>query len=208
MPTLLRIDVSPRGDHSVSRKLTAAYAETWKSKNAGGKVVYRDLAATDLPFVDMNWIAGAYSSPDQHTPENKQALQLSDTLIAELKEADEIVVGAPMYNFTIPARLKAWIDHIVRIGVTFNAGPNGYEGLLKEKSRKAAFIISSGGDYTPGGPAEKYNQEGPYLQSIFGFLGITDTKVILSGRTADIDRGQTTQDQYLPPHVQEVQATV
>ncbi len=208
MPTLLHIDVSPRGDHSISRKLSKAFAEAWKQKNAGGNVVYRDLAATELTFVDMNWIAGAYSSPDQHTPEHKKALELSESLIAELKGADEIVVGAPMYNFNIPARLKAWIDHIVRIGKTFNVGPNGYEGLLRDKHRKATVIISSGGDYSVGGPAEKYNQEGTYLQSIFGFLGIAETKVVLSGKTSEIDMGKTTLDQYLPPHIQEAQAAV
>ncbi len=208
MATLLQIDVSPRGDYSISRKLTAAFVETWKSKNPGGKVVYRDLTTTDLTFVDMNWIGGAYSTPDQHTPEQKQALKLSDELIAELAEADETVIGAPMYNFGVPARLKAWVDHIVRFGVTFNVGANGYEGLLANKSRKATFIIASGGNYAPGAPAEKYNQESPYLQSIFGFIGITNTKAIFAGNTTDIMQGKIQESEYLPPHVQEVQAAV
>ena len=208
MPTLLHIDVSSRGDYSISRKLSAAYAEAWKSKNAGGKVIYRDLTKTDLTFVDMDWIAGAYSSPDQHTPEHKEALKLSDELIAELAEADETVIGAPMYNFGVPARLKAWVDHIVRVGKTFNFGPNGLEGLLADKPRKAAFLIASGSNYAPGSPGEKYNQESPYLQSIFGFIGITDTKAVFASNTADIMQGKTTQDQYLPPRIQEVQAAV
>lgn len=208
MPTLLQIDTSSRGDYSISRKLSQAFAEAWKSKNPGGKVVYRDLNATELTFVDMNWIAGAYSTPDQHTPEHKHALKLSDELIAELQEADEVVIGAPMYNFGVPARLKAWIDHIVRINKTFTYGESGPKGLLTDKPRKTTFLVTSGGVYTPGAPAEKYNQETPYLQMIFGFIGLADTKVIYSGGTAEINRGQITQDQYLPPHIQQVQAAV
>ncbi len=208
MPTLLHIDVSSRGDYSISRKLTKAFVEAWQKKNAGGTVVYRDLTTTDLTFVDMNWIAGAYSSPDQHTPEHKQALKLSDELIAELAEADEIVIGTPMYNFGVPARLKAWVDHIVRIGRTFSVGPDGYKGLLADKSRKATFIIASGGNYAPGAPAEKYNQESPYLQSIFGFIGIPGTKAIFASNTADLMQGKVQESEYLPPHIQEVQAAV
>ncbi len=206
MPTLLQIDTSSRGDYSVSRHLTKAFTEAWQAKHPGGTVIYRDLNATELTFVDMNWIGGAYTSPDQHTPEHKQALKLSDDLIAELKAADEVVVGAPMYNFGVPARLKAWVDHIVRVGITFSVGPNGYQGLLADKPRKAAFLIASGGNYAPGAPAEKYNQESPYLQSIFGFLGITDTQVIFAGSTADIDQGKTSREAYLAPHVEEVQS--
>ena len=77
MPTLLHIDASPRGEHSISRKLSAAFAEAWKSKHIDGKVVVRDLSKTSLPFVDLNWIGGAYSSPEQHTPEQKAALKPS-----------------------------------------------------------------------------------------------------------------------------------
>ncbi len=208
MPTLLQIDTSARGDYSISRKLSKAYAEAWQGKNPGGNVIYRDLNTTDLTFVDMDWIGGAYSSPDQHTPEHKQALKLSDELIAELAEADEIVIGAPMYNFGVPARLKAWVDHIVRIGRTFSIGANGYQGLLADKPRKATFLIASGGNYAPGAPAEKYNQESPYLQSIFGFLGITDTKAIFAANTADIMQGKIQESEYLPPRIQEVQAAV
>jgi len=208
MATLLQIDVSSRGDYSISRKLSAAFAETWKGKNPGGKVIYRDLSTTDLTFVDMNWIGGAYSSPDQHTPEHKQALKLSDELIAELAEADETVIGTPMYNFGVPARLKAWVDHIVRVGRTFNYSEKGPEGLLTDKSRKATFLIASGGNYAPGTPYDKYNHESPYLQSIFGFLGITNTKAIFASNTADIMQGKIQESEYLPPHIQEVQAAV
>ncbi len=206
MATLLHIDVSPRGDYSVSRKLTAAFAEAWKAKNAGGTVVVRDLAKTDLPFVDMNWIAGAYSSPDQHTPEHKKALAISDELIAEIMKADEIVLGTPMYNFGVPASLKAWIDHIVRVNVTFRTDDKGYHGLVQGK--KATFIIASGGKYTAGAPAESYNMETPYLKAVFGFIGVTDTKTVLAGETTPIIMGKISMDDYLKEHAPEVTAAV
>ncbi len=206
MPTLLHIDVSPRGDYSVSRKLSAAFVEAWKGKNAGGKVIVRDLTKTNLPFVDLPWIAGAYSAPEQHTPEQKGALQVSDDLIAELLEASEIVIATPMYNFAVPALLKAWIDHIVRRGKTFNASDKGYEGLLG--GRKATVIVASGGNFTAGSPAEKYNHETPYLQAILGFIGITDVKIVLAGDTRDLAMGKVQEADYLKPHLEAVRATV
>jgi FMN-dependent NADH-azoreductase len=206
MATLLHIDVSPRGDHSVSRKLGAAFAEEWTSKYAGGTVVYRDLAKQALPFVDLQWIAGAYTAPEQHTPEQKAALKISDELIAELLHADHIVITTPMYNFAIPAALKAWIDHVVRHGKTFTIGAEGYKGLATGK--KATFIVASGGNYSAGSPAEKYNQETPYLQSIFGFIGITDTNAIISGDTTAVSQGKVSEADYFKSHIAEVKAAV
>lgn len=204
MPTLLHVDVSSRGDYSVSRKLSAAFVETWKSKNPGGKVIERDLSQTDLPFVDLPWIAGAYATPDQLTPEHKQALKVSDELIGELLEANEIVIGTPMYNFAVPAALKAWIDMVVRVGRTFSRDQTGYHGLATGK--KATFVIASGGNYAPGAPAEKYNQETPYLQAIFGFIGITDTKAIQAGDTTAIMMGKVSMEDYLKPLTEQVKA--
>lgn len=206
MSTLLQIDSSPRGDYSVSRKLSAAFVEEWKSKNPGGKVIVRDLTKTSLPFVDLPWIAGAYSTPDQHTPEQQKALKVSDDLIAELFEANELVISAPMYNFSIPAILKAYIDHIVRVGKTFNVGPNGYEGLVKD--RKATFLVASGGNYSAGAPAEKYNQETPYLAAIFGFIGITNTKNVVAGDTTALAQGKIQEADYLKQHLPAVKAAV
>ena len=206
MPKLLQIDVSPRGDYSVSRKLSAAFAEEWKSKNPGGTVIVRDLTRTLLPFVDLPWIGGAYSPPEQHTQEQKEALKVSDELVDELFSVDEIVIGTPMYNFGVPAALKAWIDHIARFGRTFKIDETGYHGLVTGK--KATFLIASGGNYAPGSPAEKYNYEAPYLQAIFGFIGITDTKVIHSGDTSGVMQGKVSMEDYLKPHVEEVLAAV
>jgi FMN-dependent NADH-azoreductase len=200
MPTLLKIDVSPRGDYSISRKLTATFAAQWKQSHPGGTVIERDLTTTTLPFVDLPWIAGAYTAPEQHTPEQKAALKVSDDLIAELLSADYIVLGTPMYNFAIPAILKAWIDHIVRINKTFTAS---YEGLAKGK--KVTLIVASGGVYTPGSHMESYNAETGYLKQILGFIGITDVTVILAGGTNDVVQGKITPEDFLAPLEKQVQ---
>ena len=203
MPTLLHIDASPRGDYSISRKVSAAFAANWKKHHADGKVVDRDLNKTALTFVDMDWIAGAYSTPDQHTAAQKKALAISDELIAELHAADHIVIGTPMYNFAIPAILKAWIDHIVRVGKTFSVGAGGYAGLVKGK--KATVVIASGGNYRPGTPFEPYNQESPYLKAIFGFIGITDVEFVLAGNTNDVVQGKVDEKTFLAPLIEETE---
>jgi FMN-dependent NADH-azoreductase len=201
MPTLLKIDVSPRGDYSISRKLSAEFAAKWQQSHPDGTVVTRDLVKTDLPFVDLPWIVGAYSTPDQHTPEQKEAISVSDTLIDELLAADEILIATPMYNFNVPAILKAWIDHIVRIGRTFSAS---YEGLAKGK--KATLIIASGSVYTPGSFMESYNAETGYLKQVLGFIGITDVSVILAGGTNDVAQGKVKLEDFLTPLEAEVAA--
>ena len=192
MPTLLKINASPRGDYSVSRQLSQKFADDWQKAHSGGTVVDRDLTKTSLPFVDLPWIAGAYSTPDQHTPEQKTALKVSDDLIAELLAADHIVIGAPMYNFSIPAVLKAYIDHIVRIDKTFN---RSYEGLVKGK--KVTIIIASGSLYTPGSQMESYNVESAYLKQILGFIGITDVSIVLAGGTTDINQGKVSNEDFI-----------
>lgn len=199
MPTLLVIESSPRGDHSVSRKLTAEFVTDWKAAHPGGTVVNRDLMKTQLTFVDVPWITGAYTPPDQHSPDVKQALTASNELIAELQAADHLVIGTSMYNFSIPAVLKAYIDQIVRVGATFSAN---YEGLVKGK--KLVVLLASGSVYTPGAPGESYNVAASYLKQIFGFIGITDTSVILAGGTAGIDRGTTTLPELLAKFTPEV----
>ena len=198
MPNLLVVLSSPRGDYSVSRTLTSQFVAQWSKEHSGGNVVTRDLLKSDLPFVDLPWIAGAYTPAEQHSPEMKQALKISNELIAELEEADHIVIGTSMYNFSTPAILKAWIDHIVRINRTFTAG---YEGLLKNK--KVTVIIASGGVYAPGTHMEGYNKETGYLQQILGFVGMTDIKFVMAGGTSDINMGKTTQEDFIAKYIPE-----
>ena len=203
MPNLLSVVASPRGDYSISRTLTAKFVEAWKNKHPEGKVAERDLFATDIPFVSLPWIAGAYTPVEQHSPEMTQALKISNEFIAELQAADHIVIGTPMYNFATPAILKAWIDHIVRVNVTFTAT---YEGLLKNK--KVTVIVASGGVYTPGSPTESYNLETGYLKQILGFVGLTDVDFVLAGGTSAVDMGKVTREDLIAKFTPEVVAAV
>ncbi len=191
MATLLSVVSSPRGDYSISRKLTHTFVEEWK-KNHQGDVITRDLCQTKLGFVDLPWIAGAYTPAEQHSPEMKQALELSNELIAEAEKADHIVIGTSMYNFNLPAILKAYIDQIVRVNRTFT---ESYEGLLKGK--KVTVIIASSGVYTPGSHTENYNAESGYLKQVLGFIGLTDVNILLAGGTSAVDRGQKSREELL-----------
>ncbi len=191
MTILLAIEVSPRFDYSTSRKLTAQFIENWKAGHPGGAVIVRDLVKTRPPFVDLPWIGGAFTPSEQHSAEVKAAIAVSDELIAELKAADHVVIGTPMYNFSIPAVLKAYIDHVVRAGVTFTAS---YEGLLTGK--RATIILTSGGDYAPGTYTESSNVASSYLRQILGFIGIKDVTVVLAGSALAVDQGQKTMDEF------------
>jgi len=176
MSTLLAIEVSPRYEHSISRNLTSLFVDTWRARHPDGNVVSRDLMKTNLPFVDFPWIAGAFTPPEQHSSESAAAIKVSNDFIAELKAADHIVIGTPMYNFSIPAALKAYIDHIVRVGVTVSLDN---VGLITGK--KATIILASGGDFSPGSPVEQYNLASGYLRQVLGWIGITDVEIILAG---------------------------
>ena len=192
MPNLLSVVASPRGEYSISRALTAQFVETWKQNHPDGTVQTRDLFTTNLPFVDLPWIAGAYTPAEQHSPEMVAALAIGNELIAELQAADHIVIGTPMYNFSTPEILKAWIDQIVRVGVTFTPS---YEGLLKNK--KATVIVASAGVYTPGSYTEAYNAETGYIKQVLGFIGITDVEFIMAGGTVAVDTGKVTREALL-----------
>ena len=202
MATLLKIDVSPRGDYSISRKLGNRFATEWQSNHVGGEIVTRDLATTKIPYVDLPWIAGAFSSPDQHTAEHKAALNLSDEFIKEFLGADEVLISTPMYNFGIPAVLKAWIDHLVRLNKTFSFGPDGLKGLAAGK--KVTVIIASGSEYTSGSPLESYNLEGPYFRVILGFIGITDLTIVHAGGTNKVAQGEVSEPVFIEKFIHEV----
>lgn len=203
MPTLLHIDSSPAGDHSVSRALTAEFVKSWKAANPDGKVIDRDLTKTALLPVTGAWIGAAYTPPDALTAEQKSLLALSDELVAELLEADEFVFGVPMYNFGVPASFKLWIDSVARVGKTFAYVGGAPKGLVTGK--KATFLIASGGDYGPGSPAESYNFVEPYLKAFFGFMGVTDTHFQTAGGTAALNYGAD-RATFLAPQVEAIRA--
>lgn len=208
MPTLLHVSVSPRGDYSISRQLGSAAVQAWKAKNPGGRVIERDLAKTQLTFVDVDWIAGAFTAPEHHNESHKKALAISDELISELIQADKIILSTPMYNFSIPAVLKAWIDHIVRAGKTFRdtAAGGPPEGLLAGK--KVLAIIASGGSYVNGSGLTALDHEIPYLRFIFGYMGITDMQFIQAGKTGAVSQGRISAEEFLEPHMKTIAASV
>jgi FMN-dependent NADH-azoreductase len=197
------------GDYSISRQLGNAVVQAWKKKNPTGRIIERDLSKTPLTFVDLDWIVGAFSPPEHHTESHRKALALSDKLVSEVLEADEIILATPMYNFAIPAALKAWIDHVVRAGKTFRYTAEGKpEGLLAGKNRKLIAIIASGGSYAEGSGLAALNHEAPYLGFIFGFMGITDVHFVQAGGTGAVMQGRISPEEFLTPYLKEIAAAV
>lgn len=197
MLTLLRVDSSPlRGDASFSRQLTAEFLQHWLTSHPGGRIINRDLDATTLPLVSGEWIGAAYSPAASLTDRQREILAISDELIAELEAADEYVFGVAMHNFSIPSVLKLWIDQVVRAGKTFSYENGVMAGKLRAK--KATFLVASGGVYDPGTPASGLNFVEPYLKSIFGKIGVTDTNFINAGGTAQARFG-VNRDTILQP---------
>ncbi len=166
--TVLHIDTSARHQGSVTRDLTAKIVE----KHSPNHVIARDLADTPLPQLTEDWVNANFTPQDSRTDAQKDTLALSDKLVNELKAADTIVIGLPMYNFSVPAALKAWIDLVARAGVTFRYTENGPIGLLEGK--KAVIALASGG-VPEGAPVDFAT---PYLRHVLSFLGITDVTVI------------------------------
>jgi FMN-dependent NADH-azoreductase len=203
MSTLLKIDVSSRGDRSISRKLSSLFLENWRHVHEDSKVIERDIATTDLPFVEFHWITANLTKSSARTEKQKSLLKLSDDLIAELQQADEYLIATPMYNYGIPAKLKAYVDHIVRAGLTFKMNADGsYAGLLSGK--KATVIIASAGEYLPGATAEGMDTLKPYLREILGYIGVTDVTFIQSGSTWKVDSGSEKADQHIAPLIAQV----
>jgi FMN-dependent NADH-azoreductase len=177
MAHLLHIDASPRGERSHSRRMTREFVQQWQQHHPNDAIAYRDVGRNPIPHVDETWIAAAFSSPEQYTPQLREAICLSDQLVNEFLAADIYVIGVPMYNFSVPSGFKAYIDQIVRIGRTVDiessdAG-NVYKPLVLGKKM---FIIEARGDsgFQPGGRYETMNHHDPYLLTVFGFMGITD----------------------------------
>jgi FMN-dependent NADH-azoreductase len=206
MPTLLRIDSSALGsDASFSRQLTAEFVQQWQQKHSDGKIITRDLANTKLLPVNAEWIGTAYTPKASLTSRQREVLTLSEELIAELHAADEYVFGVAMYNFSIPAVLKLWIDQVVRLGKTFVYENGAPGGLLRNK--KATFIVASGGVYDQGSPYAVMNFVEPYLRSMFGFLGVTDASFIKAGGTVRLQHG-VARETILQPAIASIHAQI
>ena len=202
MSTLLHIDSSPLYGRSVSRQLTDAFVTQWRSSHPGGTVIERDLNVASIPPVNAEWVGAVYTPDGARTPQQSALLALSDTLIAELEQADEYVLGVPMHNFSVPSVLKLWIDQIARAGKTFAYVDGAPKGLIAGK--KATFLIATGGSYDAQTQMASFNFVEPYLRSVFGFLGVTDATFLTAGGTAALNYGQD-RDAFLAPHLQAVQ---
>ena len=203
MSTLLHIDSSPLYGRSVSRELTAAFVAQWKASHPEGKVIERDLNATAIPPVNAEWIAAVYTPEEARTPRQKELLSLSDSLLAELEQADEYVFGVPMHNFGVPSALKLWIDQIARVGRTFSYADGRPKGLIVGK--KATFLIATGGIYDAQTQMASFNFVEPYLRSVFGFLGVTNAIFLTAGGTAALNQGHD-RGAFLAPHLHAVEA--
>lgn len=185
MATILRIDASSRVESSLSRSLGDHFEQAWRERNPDDRVVRRDLAAAPVPHIAGDTIAGFYTPAEQMTESLRRATALSDRLIEELQSADALLLTVPMYNFSIPSGLKAWIDHIVRIGHTFAYDGSSFTGLAKTRRAFVACSYGAAG-YRNGGPFAGFNFLEPYLGGLLGFLGIPEVKFFaVQATTAD-----------------------
>ena len=171
MKTILQINSSIYSNNGESSRLAGEFVQALRDRNPGAAVITRDLAAEPLPHLDAERF-GAFGTPAEQRTERQRAIVAeSDELIDELRRADVIVLGLPMYNFSVPSQVKAWFDHVARAGVTFRYTDKGPVGLLNGK--KAYVFATRGGLYA--GTAS--DTQTPYLRQFLGFLGISDVEV-------------------------------
>lgn len=176
MPTLLVIDSSPMTDTAVTRRLTRVFVDLWHEKFPEGQVIFRDVGATPPPHPDALMLAACAKPADARCDLENEAIRLSDELVDELEAADHIVVGSPMYNFTVTSGLKAWIDLVGRAGRTFEYRATGPVGLLRD--RQVFVITARGGFYASGSPGASMDFQESYLRAYFNFLGIDDVSFV------------------------------
>ena len=170
---ILVVNSSAQGEASVSSALARTFVEQIQQVDAGARVTVRDVGSTPVPHLVADTVAGIRGAPESEA--ELHTLALSDELIAELQEADLVVIGAPMYNFGIPSTLKAWFDHVLRARVTFRYTETGPEGLLSDK--KAVVIETRAGVYSQG-PAVANDHQEAHLRTLLGFMGIIDVTFI------------------------------
>ena len=173
---LLHIDSSVLGPHSVSRQVSAAIVDRLRQATLSLEVTYRDVTQAPLAHLSGSHLAAAQGAPAP--AELGPDLAASAAALDEFLAADVVVIGAPMYNFTIPSQLKAWIDRVLVAGKTFSYGANGPQGLAGGK--RVIVAISRGGYYGAGSPAAALEHLETYLRGVFGFMGITNPEFIIA----------------------------
>jgi FMN-dependent NADH-azoreductase len=174
MTKILYVSSSPRAG-SYSSNVADRVIDELKKSHPGATVTVRDLARNPLPHIDADFLQATRSADGPQTDLQRTSIARSDALVDELLAADVIVIAAPMYNFSIPSTLKAWIDYVCRPGRTFSYSEKGPEGLAKGK--RAIIINARGGIYSSG-PATALEHQGSYLRGVLGFIGITDVETI------------------------------
>ena len=197
---VLEISASARGDASASRRLSRDLIAALDDRYGNVETTRRDLAK-GVSLIDERWVEANFTPEESRTASQREALAFSDSLVAELAEADVVVIGTPLYNFSIPAALKAWIDQITRARLTFRYTESGPEGLLKGK--KAYIVVATGG--VPVGSAADFAT--PYLRHLLSFVGITDVEIIAAERlqsqpedAMDAARARIAELVHLAPH--------
>lgn len=172
MSRVLVIESSARQQDSISRQLTRDFVNQWQTTHPADQITLRDLAVNPVPHLDANLLGGWMKPADQRNGDELQALARSNELTDEVLAADVLVLAAPMYNFTIPSTLKAWLDHVLRAGFTFKYTETGPQGLL---TGKRAYILTARGGIHAGASSD--HQE-PYLRQVMAFIGIHDVTFI------------------------------
>ena len=174
--TLLLVTSSLFGDGSQSGRIAREFVDSWLRNNPGTRVVERNLTPETMPHLSQATLAAVMTPAEQRSDAQRALAAFADSLIADVEAADTIVLAAPMYNFTIPTTLKAWLDHIARAGRTFRYTAAGPEGLLKGK--KVFVVTGRGGVYSGDSPAKAFDFQEPYLRAMLGFIGLTDVSFV------------------------------
>lgn len=188
MKTILQLNNSLFSDEGQSSRLADAFVARVRADDPEARVVRRDLAEHPVAHLDQATFSAGLTAADERTAEQARAAAHADTLVAELRDADTVVIGVPVYNFLIPSTLKAWFDHVARAGTTFRYTENGPEGLLEGK--RAHVFVTSGGQYAD----TDIDFAAPYVQHMLGFLGITDVTVT---RAEGLAMGEATSEAAL-----------
>ncbi len=203
--TLLSINASPRtGERSLSRRLGNRFIENWRRLHPDGRVVGRDLRDAPPSFIQNSWIAAAFLPPEARSYADHSVLGESDRLVDEFLAADEYVIATPIYNFSMPAVLKAYVDQIVRIGRTFEmaiGGESPYRGMVPPGRSMTVLVATGDAGYESGGVNYAYNFLEPHLRTVFALVGVVDLAFIYAGHD---EAGDDARDRSLAAAIQQV----
>lgn len=181
MTELLFLKTSPRGDESASNRFAEMFVEKWLTANPSAIVNRRDVGPGKVVGPTQDWVTANLTPPAERTEAQRALLAESDVYIAELRRATHILIATPMYNFTVPWNLKAYIDNIVREEETFFFSPERGYGPLVPSGKKLMLLWTATGDYSQGSPFAQYDLLTPTIATVFGFIGVTDFSLLTCG---------------------------